>query len=390
MVADVDSWTPVWSPDGTMIAFIVRGEGPHGQIWIVPVSDQGRPAGEPAKIEAPQGVHELHRLLGWAPGNRIGIISSSPQEFALYTVPAAGGKAAAVKIGGYATQPRWSPDGKKIYYRERDGSISFIPAEGGDASIVPIQSETKFAIRTFGAGLAVSPDGRRIVFSGIKTGTTGMDIWTLPIDGGTPTRLTVASAPFQDQFPCWSPDGKSIAFVRTQNDDRYRLGFRAGIYVVPATGGEVERITDETDRVNSQAIAWSPDGTMLAYMSRDDQLALVDEPGSWEGSLKVYSLRERRSRAVARVQGTIVNAELAWSPDSKRIAYNDSYRNSGPIRVVSVDGGIPEEVETSLVDTSICQLSWSPDGTRLAFMGWRGGGPELWLIEGFLPLAKGK
>ena len=290
IVADVDAWTPVWSPDGGMIAFIVRGEGPHGQIWVVPVSGGGRPAGEPTKIEAPQGVQELSRLLGWAPSNRIGIISSSPQEFALYTVPAAGGKAAAVKIGGYGTQPRWSPNGKRIYYREKDGLISFIPAEGGEAFIVPIQSETKFVIATFGAGLAVSPDGRRIVFSGIKTGTAGMDIWTLPIDGGTPTRLTVASAPSQDQFPCWSPDGRSIAFVRTQEDDRYRLGFRAGIYIVPATGGEVERITDEADRVNSQAIAWSPDGTMLAYISRDAE-------GSPHLTLAFRRTGDHRSRA---------------------------------------------------------------------------------------------
>ena len=124
-----------------------------------------------------------------------------------------------------------------------------------------------------------------------------MDIWTLPIDGGTPTRLTVASAPFQDQFPCWSPDGKSIAFVRTQDDDRYRLGFRAGIYVVPATGGEVERITDETDRVNMQAIAWSPDGTMLAYISRDDQLALVGESGAGrEASRCIRCERDNRAQ----------------------------------------------------------------------------------------------
>jgi len=387
LVANVDSWTPVWSPDGGMIAFIVRGEKPNGQIWIIPVSGEGRPAGEPAKIEAPPGVTELRRLAGWAPDNKIGIISSSP-EFALYTVPAAGGKAAAVKIGGYATQPRWSPDGKKIYYLDKDGLISFIPAEGGDASIVSIQSETKFVIIGWGAGLAISPDGHRIVFSGIKRGITGRNIWTLPIDGGTPMQITVASAPFEDQFPCWSPDGKSIAFVRTQKDDRYRLAFRAGIYIVPAAGGEVKRITDETDRVNSQAIAWSPDGTMLAYISRDDQLALVGEPGSWDGSLKVYSLRERKSRAVTRVQGTIVNAELAWSPDSRRIAYNDSYRNNGPIKVVSLDDGIAKEVETNLVNTSICNLSWSPDGRKLAFMGWHGGGPELWLMEDFLPLVK--
>jgi Tol biopolymer transport system component len=378
-----------------MIAFIVRGERPNGQIWIVPMSGQGQPAGEPAKIDAPQGVGQMRRLAGWAPGNRIGIVSVS-QEFALYTVPAAGGKAAAVKIGGYATQPRWSPDGKRIYYIDEDGQIAFIPAEGGNAFKVPIQSATDFQIRTGSAGLAISPDGHRIAFSATKRGIPATSIWTLPIDGGAPMRLTGGSESFNDVFPSWSPDGRSIAFVRSHKDDRYWLGLRAEIYTLPAAGGEAQRITDETDEVNYQPIAWSPDGTMLAYVSRDvTYLARDWKPAAgswdvWDGSLKVYSLRERRSRAVTRVQGTIVNAELAWSPDSRRIAYNDSYRNLGPIRVVSLDDGIAKEVETNLVNTRICNLSWSRDGSKLAFMGWHDSGPELWLMEGFLPLAKGK
>jgi Tol biopolymer transport system component len=385
MAADVDSSTPVWSPGGDMVAFIVGVKGSSGQIWIVPVSGRGMDAGEPAKIDAPQGVVELRRLLGWTPDNKIGFISASPSQMGLYTVPAAGGKASAVHIGS-AVQPRWSPDGQRIFFRDGNGGIAFIPAAGGQASTVPIQSDTGFLIPGWGAGLGVSPDGSRIVFSGNRKGNGGRNIWTVSVKGGTPTRLTEIADPFMDLFPCWSPDGKSIAFVRLQKDDRYRIGYQSSIYAIPSEGGAAMPITGESDRVSSSSIAWSPDGTMLAYFSRDDQSVLVGESApSLEGTLRVYSFPERRSRAVTKVTAPNANKELAWSPDSRRIAYNEEKKG---IYVVSVDNGISEEIKTDLGNSVLNHLSWSPDGSRLVFIEQHGGGPELWLMEGFLPLVK--
>ena len=387
VLADIGSWAPAWSSDGSMVSIIVRGEGPRGQIWIVPISG-GTPVGEPAKIDAPPGVGELRKLLGWTPDNKIGFSSTSPFSMGLYTVQAAGGKASAVFIGS-AWQPRWSPDGQRIFFLDGNRQIAFIPAAGGPATMLPIQSETAFFIVGWGAGLGVSPDGSRIVFSGSRKGIAGRNIWTLPITGGTPLQLTAASASFEDQFPCWAPDGKSIAFVRVQKDDRYILGSRSGVYVVPAEGGEARPVTGESDPVNGSSIAWSPDGTMLAYFSRDDQLVLVGESTpSGEGTLKVYSFPERESRAVTRVSGITVNKELAWSPDSRRITYNEKGGGVSSIRIVSLVDGISQEVETGLARSGIDHLSWSPDGSRLVFIEQHGGGPELWLMENFLPLVK--
>jgi len=84
-----------------------------------------------------------------------------------------------------------------------------------------------------------------------------------------------------------------------------------------------------------------------------------------------------------------VHIELAWSPDSKRIAYiygTESYGKS--IRVVSIDDGSTEDIETGLVEKNIFHLDWSSDGDKFVFSGYEGDSPELWLMEDFLPKEK--
>lgn len=82
------------------------------------------------------------------------------------------------------------------------------------------------------------------------------------------------------------------------------------------------------------------------------------------------------------VEGINVNKELAWSPDSGRIAFNDSEGKF--IRVISLKDGSVEDISTGLVDTQIYHLDWSPVGSKLVFSGWTGGEREFWVMENFL------
>ncbi len=98
---------------------------------------------------------------------------------------------------------------------------------------------------------APSPDGKIIVFS------YHGDLWRVPITGGEAQRLTVHEA--YDYLPCWSPDGKEIAFSsnRYGNDD---------IFIIPSKGGMPIRLTyfSNSDRICD----WSPDGKKLIFSSR--------------------------------------------------------------------------------------------------------------------------
>ena len=94
----------------------------------------------------------------------------------------------------------------------------------------------------------VSPDGRTLAFSLLG------DIYTMPISGGTPTRLAEGLA--WEVQPRFSPDGSRIAFTSD----------RAGgdnIWVMNADGSDKRQVTKESFRLLNQP-SWSPDGRFIA------------------------------------------------------------------------------------------------------------------------------
>jgi len=318
-------------------------------------------------------------LAGWTPDNKIGAIFEKPTEFGLYTLPAEGGKATVVAYGGYPTKPRWSPDGEQIFHTNiadkgsgawKELAVSVVPAEGGKVSTVPIQSDVKIDVPV------VFPENY------------GKHIWTLPVEGGKPNQLSKAPESFADLFPCWSPDGKAVAFVRFKVSKNYVEGFSGtNIFIVNSTGGEPKPLTSESHKVFTGPIAWSPDGRLLAYFSRYEN--------STDGTLNVIPLDGGESRVVGKVKGIFINKELAWSPDSKRIAFNSSEYDShelisNGIKIISINDGNISDIETGLVDTQIYHLDWSPDGKKLVFAGYKDRGREFWVMEDFLQLLKGR
>ncbi len=93
----------------------------------------------------------------------------------------------------------------------------------------------------------VSPDGKRIAFDLLG------DIYTMPIAGGTPTRIAEGLA--YEQQPRFSPDGKRIAFV----SDR---GGGDNIWIMNADGSDKRQLTKEDFRLLNQP-SWSPDGRFI-------------------------------------------------------------------------------------------------------------------------------
>ena len=391
LVADAGMATsPIWSPGSDMLAFLDY-ENDDGDIYIIPLGQDGGAIGEKITIDRPE-VKRTILLAGWTPDNKIGIVCRGLQEFALYTLPANGGKAAMVAHGGYPTQPRWSPDGKRIFHTnekaENSGdwqklAMAVVSSGGGKVMIVPIQSDEKIFKPGWGGGNRISPDGKLIVFAAQTEKDTSQhwQIWTLPVEGGKPTQITNTPGSIIDKYPCWSPDGKSIAFLRTRLSKNYfNLYNETKIYIVQINSGEPKPLTSESDSVSFCPIAWSPDGKHIAYYSiyenSDDEF------------INIIPVDGEEPRVIGKVQSVHVNRELAWSPDSKRIAFNGPKYSDKVVQVISIKDGSIVDIETDLVDTNIYHLDWSPDGTKFVFGGWQGGNAELWIMEDFLPLVK--
>jgi Tol biopolymer transport system component len=161
----------------------------------------------------------------------------------------------------HESMPRFAPDGKSIVYvsgptstrnelyvqRVRDGLPVGEPEQLTDHGEGEVDHP------------AVSKDGRWVAYYRVVNGQR--DIWTIPLRGGAPVRITTDMA--NDIQPAWSPDGSRLAFV----SDR---GGGLNIWTVPVANGAKNGTEVRVTRVDGQAQApeWSPgDGKWIAWVA---------------------------------------------------------------------------------------------------------------------------
>jgi hypothetical protein len=112
---------------------------------------------------------------------------------------------------------------------------------------------------------SLSPDAQQLAFSW-DGDRHNFDIYKKALDSSqaTPVRLTLH--PAADVNPTWSPDGRSIAFVRKMASGEF------GILVIPAMGGKERNVAmclAEWDRRAGSYLAWTPDGRGLMVLQRE-------------------------------------------------------------------------------------------------------------------------
>ena len=254
------------------------------------------------------------------------------------------------RFDNYLSCLQWSADGTRL-----------ATAQFGNQFTIWDEGMTK-KLLTIGAhptriwALAWSPDGERIVSldraGGLKVwnSQTGSQIWEgrMPKGRESPQqqRRRTGSVPTVS----WSPDGNLIAVTT----------FGPGSIWDAASGDQRTTFGEVVDRV-----AWSPDGQYLASTGSATFLLQVWDK---EGNL----IKEVPSRELENPDPLqSLGADLAWSPDSSRVAVEISLAVSeGRIQIASVEeGAVSLDL---LVHTGWLKVAWSPDGTRLATGGQDG------------------
>ncbi|SPF36090.1 Serine/threonine protein kinase [Candidatus Sulfopaludibacter sp. SbA4] len=208
---------------------------------------------------------------------------------------------------------------------------------------------------------ALSPDGNQIAFAWNGRGKDNYDIYVRLVDGGAPLRLT--TDPLDDRAPAWSPDSRSLAFLRGN-----------AIYLIPALGGVERKLLEFPhgsllpNNAPSQ-LSWSPDGKFLAFSGTEDAGAC---------SIWIVSIDSgERHRASTLPKGYFYEVSPAFSPDGRTLAFiraRDWYSRTVVFQAVNADGTIrgPER-EVTGYDRAIQDLVWQPDSRGLILSVRQGG-----------------
>ncbi|HKP14800.1 MAG TPA: DPP IV N-terminal domain-containing protein, partial [Gemmatimonadaceae bacterium] len=330
----------------------------------------------------------------------------------IWLVPAAGGEARAlVSAPSTESRPVWSPDGNRL---------AFISTRTGDGDIYVLTLRTgELARLTFADGLdqlsAWSRDGRWIYFTTwIHDLGAGMqDILRVSAEGGTPMEVS-ADRYMNEYFPAPSPDGRTVAFTGRGSGDWTRRGHshrdESELWLVRAEGSpSYERITEGAAK--EQWPMWSADGATIYYVSDRGgsenvwarsttgrgrslthfsdgrvlwpSISAAGRTIAFERDFAIWTLgtetgqarrvaitlpRRPPSPTITHLDVGAQMRELALSPDGSQVAF---VAHDEVFIAPAREGG--QALNVSRSPSSETQVTWSPDGRRLACRSNRGG-----------------
>ena len=406
---DTGGYDPAWSPDGSKIAFSSRSDG-YRDIHVMNADGSGLRRINHDEFQDEQPT--------WSPdGTRIAYMSwrgRDRRDRQIIVVNVDGSTLTQITDGPEDyDHPAWSPDGNRIAFVSRgdDGSNIYVMNPDGT------ERDLLYEAPGWISSTAWSPDGTRIAFDLDVLGRSpyNKELHLINTDGSGLERLTYRRG--TDSNPAWSPDGTRLVF-----DSEPSFQERSEIYVMAGFRTHYQRLTDNT--ASDYGHTWSPDGTHVALVSDhggDSEIYVANSNGAgivqltvnghsdhspeWspdgrriafvsdrDGDGEIYVMNADGSGVTQLTENDHADYEPAWSPDGRRIAYSSRHvefqheklSNRGSvwhtdIFTINEDGtGIVQLTSYDKLSTdyyygapaehSYVAASWSPDGTRIAFI----------------------
>jgi dipeptidyl aminopeptidase/acylaminoacyl peptidase len=296
-------------------------------------------------------------------------VPNNKSAHSVWAVPLAGGEPK--KLADEADRPRWSPDGKRIFYTGTSGGASQIWSMNPDGT-----GATKIThLSTEASGETISADGKYLLVtsevypecgaddvcnsqhletdknSKVKAhlitgllyrhwtawqGKTRSHLLSLSLSDGKAVDLTPGDKvvpPFSLGGPddyAISPDGSEVCFAMN-GDPVPAISTNSDLYVVPIAGGEAHRITGNLAADSSPQ--YSPDGRYLAYRSQT-------RPGYESDKWRLIVLNRATGKLTSPTDAIDRSVEsFTWDPDSKRLFFGSIDRGRQAIQFVAVEGG---------------------------------------------------
>jgi Tol biopolymer transport system component/C-terminal processing protease CtpA/Prc len=347
------------SPDGQRLAFSARGNGSaqwwrkghshldESELWLL--QDGAKPRYEQL---TKRGAKQLWPM--WSPdGKTLFYVSDRGGAQNIWalgvgdTAGAAQERQVTKFTDGRVLWPTISHDGRTIVF-ERDFEVWSLDTTSGDAQKVPIAKRgapsspaVEHVSMTNGfQDLALSPDGRKVAF--VARG----EIWAASgRDGGDAVRVSRTHA--SESQITWLPDSRQIVYV----SERSGAG---NLFLYDFTKNTESQLTRTSVGAGDSAPSVAPDGKAVAFVRDGTELRVVDVAGKQE-------------RLLASGHLTRSNRGLAWSPDSRWVAYVGltarAFRN---VFAVPAAGGESRPI-SAMPNGNANNISWSPDGTYIIY-----------------------
>ncbi len=247
-----------------------------------------------------------------------------------------------------------------------------------------------------------SPAGDRVAFLAsvpAKAGGAVAQIFVLSAGGGSARMVT--TAPRSVQHFAWRPDGRAFAFAMPAATDATKVAGReisfevtdedylasepatpVEIWQVPASGGESRRLVSGPGSLPAptssgpppSALAWSPDGRMLAFVRR-----ATSRPSDLAGQVVILDPAGGTPRELTSGGGEIVSHPV-FSRDGRELAFwsraDGLSRNE--VHVVEIASGSRRSA-TAALDRSVYRALWRGEGKELLLGGMDGTRTALWI-----------
>ena len=354
------------APDGSTIAFAARGNGDQ-QWWR-----NGHSHLDESEIWVRKDNGSYEKLIDlsgrnawpmWMPdGKQLYFMSDRAGAQNLWTLtPGAKPKQVTKFTSGRVLWPSIGYDGKEVVF-EHDFKIWKLDTKTGEAFNVPItlvgsaagpgtthQSLTQFT------DLSLSPDGRKLALAGHG------DIFASGArEGGEALRVTRSPEP--ETQVSWAPDSLRIVYVGERNAVNH-------VFLYDFTKKSETQLTN--DALPDSAPDFSPDGKSVSFIRNRRELHVMN-----------LESKQDRVLATGAIAGGFNGGGYEWSLDGKWIAYaaagERALRN---IWVVPAAGGEPRQI-SFLANTNGGSIRWNPDGKSLIFStGQRTESPQIAKID---------
>jgi eukaryotic-like serine/threonine-protein kinase len=232
------------------------------------------------------------------------------------------------------------------------------------SSHIPFQNFTVAQVTSTGRALqaAISPDGKYIL--NVQNDNGQQSLWLRNVPTGSDTKIIPAD-PGIYRHLAFSPDGNHVYFEKSTNAQ----GTQFDLFLAPVLGGAPKPVVHDID----SNITFSPDGARMAYVRANDP-----EVGKYRILASgLDGSNEKVLRIEQPTRGDFPH-NISWSPDGNRLAY--SFPSSGDaLSYIETFAPSTNKVDTlaALPNEQVYELLWLPSGNYLTVV-YSGKGQNFW------------